>query len=474
VKEKANTLRAGLKVTTQRLKNRIKTESILRRALRDKLRARDKIIARQKEEIAELKKITEPQRVPNCVYPVQMMVLAVFMVVNGCSLRCTAKTVGFYSGLMGWKYKAPTFKTVSNWVQRCGLHALNLQKNLEGEYVGIIDASIQMGREQLLLLLGVPLEAAAKLNRPLEFKDVEVLGMEVSRSWKGDEVQSFIERILSQCSKLSLRYFVCDKGTNLRCALRAMKMPVIDDCSHVMMNLVKRIFKDDAALSALCASVGRLRSTWALTDKIFLLPPTLRDKDRFLRVFTLVEWMNRIDTYCHNLPTDVGVALLEKRNYWLDLRLRQVHHLLQMSAKILKCEGLCLAAYDKWIMEVIDFVQNERRITKQAKMFMEGMQDYFESHLALFKHENALSCCSDIIESTFGRYKNKGGMKAISADVLVIALYNQKISVDFVHAAMQTVKQPKVNQWKKKYVCQNRYGQRKQIEKQLNSGESVL
>lgn len=474
MKQKTNTLRAGFKDTTQRLKNRIKTNSISRRALRDKLRARDKIIARQKEEIAELKKITEPQRVPNCVYPVQMMVLAVFMVINGCSLRCTAKTVGFYSELMGWKYKAPTFKTVSNWVQRCGLHALNLQQNIEGEYVGIIDASIQMGREQLLLLLGVPVEAAANLNRPLQFKDVEVLGMEVSRSWKGDAVKSFIERILSQCPKLSLNYFVCDKGTNLRCALRAMKMPVIGDCSHVMMNLAKKIFKDDAGLSALSASVGQLRRTWALTDKIFFLPPTLRDKDRFLRVFTLVEWMNRIDAYSHKLPANVSAALLEKRNYWLDLRLRQVHHLLQMSAKILKCEGLSLAAYDKWTMELIDFVQNERVITKQAKMFVEGMFDYFERHLALNKHENALNCCSDIIESTFGRYKNKGGMKAISADVLAIALYNQKISVDFVYAAMQTVNQPKVNQWKKKYVCHNKYGQRKQIEKLLNSGESVL
>jgi len=42
-----------------------------------------------------------------------------------------------------------------------------------------------------------------------------------------------------------------------------------------------------------------------------------------------------------------------------------------------------------------------------------------------------LLCCSEIIESIFGRYKNKGGMKAISADVLSIALYNQTLSSGF-------------------------------------------
>ena len=58
-------------------------------------------------------------------------------------------------------------------------------------------------------------------------------------------------------------------------------------------------------------------------------------------------------------------------------------------------------------------------------------------------------------------------MKAISADVLSIALYNQVLSVEFVRTAMQQVSGPQVERWTKTNVCENRYGIRKRMEKEL-------
>ena len=75
--------------------------------------------------------------------------------------------------------------------------------------------------------------------------------------------------------------------------------------------------------------------------------------------------------------------------------------------------------------------------------------------------------CSDIIESIFGRYKNKGGMKAISADVLSIALYNQALSSGFVQTAMKSVTSPMLDEWRCDNVCHNRYGVRRRMEKEL-------
>jgi len=80
-----------------------------------------------------------------------------------------------------------------------------------------------------------------------------------------------------------------------------------------------------------------------------------------------------------------------------------------------------------------------------------------------------LLCCSDIIESIFGRYKNKGGMRAISADVLSIALYNQTLSNSFVQTAMKSVTGPMLDEWRCDNVCHNRYGVRRRMEKELKS-----
>ena len=96
--------------------------------------------------------------------------------------------------------------------------------------------------------------------------------------------------------------------------------------------------------------------------------------------------------------------------------------------------------------------------------------------LRIFKDQDQLLCCSDIIESIFGRYKNKGGMKAISADVLAIALYNTDLTPDLIKTAMTSVSEQDVARWKQNYVCGNRYSLIRRMDKELkNAGaDSIL
>jgi uncharacterized surface protein with fasciclin (FAS1) repeats len=42
---------------------------------------------------------------------------------------------------------------------------------------------------------------------------------------------------------------VCDQGTNILAAFRQLTIPVVSDCSHVMMNLVKKLFRTGVALN---------------------------------------------------------------------------------------------------------------------------------------------------------------------------------------------------------------------------------
>jgi hypothetical protein len=354
-------------------------------------------------------------------------------------------------------------------VERCGLHAGNLTRELNGEFVAIMDATIQIGKEQLFLLLGVRSELLATLERPLTMADVNVLGMEVQSSWTGATIAEFIQRHLDERPSLRLAYAVCDQGTNILAALRQLTIPVVSDCSHVMMNLVKKLFRTDVALSELGAGVGKLRQQLSLTDHSFLLPPTLRDKDRFLRIFTLVEWMDRMDSYWLKMPPAMQAKLEFYKNKWLRLRLRQVHQLLVMSAKIRKHHGLSATTIQKWTAGVANWKLSQPKLTQQAKVFISGMEACFAAHTSQYANGKRLRCCSDIIEAIFGRYKNKGGMKAISADVLSIALYKQRISSNFIQSAMKAVTGPMLDEWRCDNVCHNRYGVRKRMEKELTN-----
>jgi hypothetical protein len=72
-----------------------------------------------------------------------------------------------------------------------------------------------------------------------------------------------------------------------------------------------------------------------------------------------------------------------------------------------------------------------------------------------------------VIESVFGRYKNKGGVKAISADVLKIPLYGVDLTLDFITEALITVSYQEVYKWETKNTCPTRFGQIRSMRNQL-------
>ncbi len=460
---------ARLKATIKHLRFRSKRRTIELRQLRDVVRSKDRTILALRARIQELESITEPQRVFNCVYPAQMMALAVYMVVNGASLRCAAASSGFFAELMGWDHPAPSWKTISHWVKRCGLYSLQLTQNLEGEYTAVIDASIQIGKEQLLLMLGVKNQPGRCRSAPLTMQDVVVLGMEVQNGWLGKEVADFIKRNLELRPLVKLTHVISDRGTNLLAAFRRLDLPWVSDCTHVMMNIVKQLFDHDVSLKEMSGKIGELRKNHAFTIWAGLLPPTLRNKDRFLKIFTIVDWVDRIDGYWNKLPARMRSQVKFCRNRWLILRLRQVHELIIISSRILKNAGLSEKSHQRWRVAVKEYRGRHRVMTWQAKFFIAEMETYFVQHANRYKGLDQVLCCSEIIESIFSRYKNKGGMKAISADVLSINLYSQVISTKFIHDAMAAVSCKAVDEWQQKNVCHNRYGLRRRMDKELRT-----
>jgi hypothetical protein len=61
-------------------------------------------------------------------------------------------------------------------------------------------------------------------------------------------------------------------------------------------------------------------------------------------------------------------------------------------------------------------------------------------------------CCSDVIESLFGKYKNKGGAKLMTDDILTIAAYSKDITQALIKEAFQAVKMKDEIQWKNDFT----------------------
>ena len=371
--------------------------------------------------------------------------------------------------LLGWKYGTPSHSSVRRWVLRLGLYQLEYATERVGDYIGLLDESIQIGREKLLLLLGLKYDPDLKWGKPLTGDDVVVLGMEVQQSWTGKLVAGFLRRNLARMPRLKLLYCITDGGTNLSKALKILKLDAVGDCTHIMMNAVKKVLADDPALSLLSANIGQLRRKLMLTAEGFLLPPTLRDKDRFLRIFTIVHRVERIDSIWAELPQ----SSRDKLHFINEARTRvqcmkQLKTLVELTAGILKGAGLSTASRQKWEQAITGFTK-KYGLNEESKTFISKVRQFFIDHEALIAKYQRLVCCTDIVESTFGRYKNKGGTPTISAHVLSIALYGVNFSPGLVQKALSCVSYQAVHDWETRYVCENRYGLVRRMNRELKS-----
>lgn len=375
--------------------------------------------------------------------------------------------------MMGWGYGTPSRSTIRNWVLGCGLYVLDGSTAKSGDYVGIIDESIQIGREKLLLLLGVKKQGDRSQCAPLGMDDVEVLGMEVQTSWDSGDVSEFVERHDQKHPAMNIRYVISDGGAALLAALRALGIPRVADCTHIMMNIVEKLFGKDGELAAFYSAAGKLRQKVLLTDMGYLAPPSLRKKDRFMRIFILTDWYDRIMSNWGSLSEDSKEKLDFVRNAGTLIgRMKKIRELVAVTAKLFKSSGISSSTCKLWEKRIGECCDLDK-LASNEEYFIQSIRKYLEKHSGMANEFQRLMCCSDIIESMFGRYKNKGGVKVISADVLSICLYGKKINTKFVSDALSKTQQKDIETWQQKYTCDNRFSILHRMNSELKNVASV-
>lgn len=94
-----------------------------------------------------------------------------------------------FNGILG---EVPYYNTIDNWVKKCGLDVYNNAGTTISNkpYAEIVDESMMVGSNKLLLTLGVP---ADHMGRPLKHEDVSVLDMCVDKSFNGERVRERLD-----------------------------------------------------------------------------------------------------------------------------------------------------------------------------------------------------------------------------------------------------------------------------------------
>lgn len=112
--------------------------------------------------------------VPGHRFSIQMIMLCLLISVRaGCGLRTVISIIGIFEEVMGEALgQLPCYNSVANWVHKLGLSVYEEDAPQGRRYTHIIDESIMVNKEKLLLVLGIPAEHDGK---PQRHGDVTVL-----------------------------------------------------------------------------------------------------------------------------------------------------------------------------------------------------------------------------------------------------------------------------------------------------------
>lgn len=130
-------------------------------------------------------------------YSIQIVLLCVFIYVKtSCGLRTVVEILKIFEEVLGGSCgKVPSYTTVRNWMLKLGLSVYEEDKTSAEAYAVMMDESITVNRQKLLLTLGIP---SAHQGRPLEHSDVAVLDMRVADSNKKEDVRDAVDTVVSK------------------------------------------------------------------------------------------------------------------------------------------------------------------------------------------------------------------------------------------------------------------------------------
>ena len=323
-------------------------------------------------------------------------------------------------------------------------------KSIEEAYSLIMDASISVGDQQLLLFLKAPAEHP---GHALKHTDVEVADITVATSLPAESVRDKVQAIIGK-EGCEPEYMLSDNGSNLRKAAELAGLPHHRDVSHTLGTYLKQVYEKDPGYMQFSELIGKTKHL-ALSDVGYLMPCKQRRMARFMNQYPIIDWASSMLDNFHLLGRK------EKYHYsfiignaGLISELGEVLTLFEDIMAILKKEGLSYDTADRCKAIVTKtLLPGEERTRRLRDLICQ----YLDRERALLKDEDDVhNISSDIEESSFGLLKDSMPtckMAGFTECVLRLPLYSRlreigRIKVSHVRQWMANTRMADVKLWK--------------------------
>lgn len=382
----------------------------------------------------------------------------------GISLRGTEKVFALFNS--SESQANPSFTGIRKWLARIGIYELKREKEYREDWIFIVDFTVELGKQKALLVLGVPreyfLEKVVNKQGGLSHKDVQVLGLEIMDSTKGE----IIEEKLAEISKrvgVPVQ-IVADNGSDLARGINLYQENHPDsiythDVTHAMALLLKNQLGSDDRYQSFIKECNICRQKLQQTELSFLSPPAQRSQCRYFNVERLTDWASKLlgsstETLMKLIleanPEPIVEKMIDKlgwlTSYELDLVKWNKMLLLTRSVEThLKQLGISDESPSYFEQNLAVFSDT------YFQDFQQKILNFLTVQSNKFKESGTFLATSDVIESLFGKYKqfsSRCPLKEIGQTILTICLSTIDLTTTFIKNALETVSFLDVEEWK--------------------------
>jgi hypothetical protein len=347
----------------------------------------------------------------------------------GVALRAAARACVLTAALS----TGPDPATGRWWLLRLGLHRLRRPVEKATDWCWLVDHTALLGRQRLLVVLGVRQRVWASRARAgegaLGFADVRLLHLAAVEDPDAQQVKTHLESLAGRAGVP--RSIVSDRGADVLAGIRLFRaerpaVAEVCDFKHFAANRLKALLQGEPAWATFQTRLGQARAALQQTEWAFVVPPALRTKSRYLNLDVLLRWAAKARALL-DLPeaerAERGcVARLEKALGWLRGGM-----------------GETLAEWGQWLALSEEAVRSVRQgglhsgaardlaarlrglaRTESGQGLMRTLVDFVREQKAQAKRGERLVASTEVGESLLGRFKalarehSRGGVTALA------------------------------------------------------------
>ncbi len=372
--------------------------------------------------------------------------------------------------------RTPSINSGKSWMLKLGYYNLNKKLTIANDWIYIIDHSIQLGKEKLLLIIGVRAKDLPK-DRALKYEDMKIIDLQPVKSSTG----AIVYEQLKEASKKTggPRAIVSDMGSDIKLGVRLFQEESpetvhIYDLKHKIALLIKKLLEQDTKWSEFKLFANSIAKKLQHSTMAGYRPPKQKEKARYMNIEGLVRWGDKILIKYNQLQNSqtktkddkqlesiLGDIVNFKDNIEAWSEMVKVFKLIE---RFMNIHNLQQDSYEKFYEFHGDKLSKLK--TNQAKELANQTLDFIKEQEKVCNNNEKLLHSSQLIESLFGKLKSlerEQSKSSFTSLVLSMGAMVSKKTTEVLKKALESVNTNMINEWSREKIGTTIQVQRREL-----------